>query len=249
MKTEKSHAKQLLVALHVLNASQVFLEAEKILTEKGAHGVILVNNNLHFSKIYAEELLYLAVKIKEKYPNYLIGVNPLELSTDDAILAISLPKTQSIDLLWTDNGGILENNSGAYLYAPFDFLIPQLKTFDIKFFGSIALKYQKPVKNLTMVAKEASKYFDVIVTSGDMTGVPPSIEKITEIKNAVMNKKPIALASGMTIENVKDYLPLADIFIVGTTFWEDDEWTNNQKKIEEFREVLDNYVPEKEENS
>jgi phosphoribosylanthranilate isomerase len=54
----------------------------------------------------------------------------------------------------------------------------------------------------------------VICTSGPGTGVPADIAKVRALRAGTT--APIALASGITPENVRDYLPYVDAYLVGT---------------------------------
>ena len=56
---------------------------------------------------------------------------------------------------------------------------------------------------------------DVVTTSGPGTGQPATREKITRMKRA-LGAFPLAIASGITPENVGDYLEVADCFLVAT---------------------------------
>ncbi len=61
----------------------------------------------------------------------------------------------------------------------------------------------------------AARYMDVVTTSGPGTGESVDIDKIARMKKA-LGDTPLAIASGITPENVPDYLPHADSFLVAT---------------------------------
>ena len=56
---------------------------------------------------------------------------------------------------------------------------------------------------------------DVVCTSGPGTGQAASLEKVRALR-AGLGGHPMALASGITPENVRDYLPHVQAFLVGT---------------------------------
>jgi predicted TIM-barrel enzyme len=56
---------------------------------------------------------------------------------------------------------------------------------------------------------------DVVTTSGPGTGQAAHVEKIRTMK-AALGDFPLAIASGITPENVKDYLPFSDCYLVAT---------------------------------
>ena len=59
----------------------------------------------------------------------------------------------------------------------------------------------------TNAARNAMPYMDVVTTSGPGTGKAAAPEKIRTIRQAI-GDKPLAIASGVTPENVPDYLPV-----------------------------------------
>jgi uncharacterized protein len=56
---------------------------------------------------------------------------------------------------------------------------------------------------------------DVVTTSGAGTGQAAHLEKISAMK-AALGDLPLAIASGITPENVRDYLPISDCYLVAT---------------------------------
>ena len=61
----------------------------------------------------------------------------------------------------------------------------------------------------------AVPYLDVITTSGTATGQAASLSKIRQIRAAI-GDHPLAIASGLTPENITSYLPYANCFLVAT---------------------------------
>ena len=57
---------------------------------------------------------------------------------------------------------------------------------------------------------------DVVTTSGERTGKPPEVTKISDMKNAIGNT-PLGIASGISIDNISDYIPIADCFLVASS--------------------------------
>jgi predicted TIM-barrel enzyme len=56
---------------------------------------------------------------------------------------------------------------------------------------------------------------DVVTTSGDGTGIAADIKKVSDMKSYIKDT-PLGIASGITIENVDQYLPYVDAFLVAT---------------------------------
>jgi predicted TIM-barrel enzyme len=112
-----------------------------------------------------------------------------------------------------------------------------------QYFGGFAFKYQKQPKDLTAAAKIAAHYFDVVVTSGKATGYAADIEKVRTIKEAI-GDTPLALASGVTEDNVNEYLPYVDIFIVGTSLQisPHDIFMYDAKKVATLAQLIHSFV-------
>ena len=83
------------------------------------------------------------------------------------------------------------------------------------YFGGVAFKYQGDTENPARAAELAVPFVDVITTSGDGTGIAADVEKIQLMKEAI-GDHPLAIASGITPENVEEYIPYADCFLVAT---------------------------------
>jgi hypothetical protein len=83
------------------------------------------------------------------------------------------------------------------------------------YFGGVAFKYQRPVEDVARAARIAAGYMDVVTTSGPGTGHAADVAKIRAMK-AALGPTPLAIASGITPDNVGEYLPVADCFLVAT---------------------------------
>lgn len=196
----------LLVVIHVVSEKQAS-ENVKIAFESGADGVFLINHSSDYGsllKIYRE--------IRWQYPTFWIGLNLLDLSASAALDAVP----DDASGLWADDAGLNEAHDDIAWKAKINWAKKQeKKDWKRLYFGSIAFKYQKEVKQLDLIARSATKYTDVIVTSGDKTGSPPDLTKIKTIRENI-GDFPLAIASGITPENVSQYKAYADAFLVAT---------------------------------
>jgi len=199
----------LLVVIHVEDAVQA-LRNVRIAFEEGADGVFLINH-----KLSARELLRCYEVIREVFLNEWIGINWLDLLSPTDALAMMEPSMRG---MWIDNAGIEEGSyrdTEAKLFSEERRKWGLVKDASFLLFGGVAFKYQKPVNDLELVAKLAMPYIDVITTSGSATGVAASIDKIRIMKQAIGNH-PLAVASGITPENVRQYMEHVDCFLVAT---------------------------------
>ena len=171
-----------------------------IAKEAGADGVFLIGHDMWWT-----ELLSIHSKVKEAFPDFWVGVNFLDLVPEHALGVGSGQKPYSeephapIQGIWTDN----------YSHAP------RPATFNGISFGGVAFKYQIQPTNLVLNSQDAKQYMDVVVTSGVGTGKAPNVEKIKTMREAI-GDFPLAIASGITPQNVIHFLPYADCFMVAT---------------------------------
>jgi hypothetical protein len=87
-------------------------------------------------------------------------------------------------------------------------------SFNGLFFGGVAFKYQPQPLDLRQAAEEVRGFVDVLTTSGDGTGYAPEVEKLAVLAEGFGNK--IAVASGVTPENVVPMLPYLSHILVST---------------------------------
>lgn len=76
------------------------------------------------------------------------------------------------------------------------------------------------------------------MVTGGATGEPPSLADLEAVRGAT--SLPVIIGSGLTAENLADYAPLADAFIVGSVFKEKGRWNAplDRRRIDAF---LDSY--------
>jgi predicted TIM-barrel enzyme len=111
---------------------------------------------------------------------------------------------------------------------------------DYLYFGGVAFKYQRKVEDLETAARIARAYMDVVTTSGPATGEAADIEKIRRMRDGLGPSEALAIASGLTVDNVSEYLPYADVLMVATGVSESwdkldiDKLTEFVKKVRAF---------------
>lgn len=192
-----------LAVVHVEGDAQAFRNA-RLAAQEGADGIFLINHSISPSTLVG---VYQAVR--ERLPGLWVGLNCLSLGR----LAVEfIPKNTAG--LWVDNAGINEEGALTTGAEAFSALRKKCGWRGI-YFGGVAFKYQGSVTDVAKVARLAVPFVDVITTSGTGTGVAANLTKIRVMKEAVGNH-PLAIASGITPENVGEYMPYADCFLVAT---------------------------------
>ena len=208
MEALKNHfsrsAHVILPVIHVETLDQTLRNAA-IARTAGCDGVFLIN---HF--IGWPELLQISRGVLDEFPGWWVGVNGLGLEPEEVVAQVD-PKISGI---WADNAGIDEfsttqSEAEKFLQAR------QEHKWSGLYFGGVAFKYQREVTELESAAKVAAKYIDVVTTSGPGTGKAAPREKIAAMKRG-LGDAPLAIPSGITPENVSDYLDLATCFLVAT---------------------------------
>jgi len=209
----------ILPVIHVENNAQT-LHNVLIAKEEGADGVFLINHGIDSSELS---------KIHEFVINnvdFWVGLN--YLGTHNVIAFCLANENKYISGIWTDNAEIDERFGDNQFAAKSNEKARISSGFQGLYFGGVAFKYQKPVTDLVTVAKIATQYMDVITTSGPGTGHAADIEKIKTMKSAI-GDFPLAIASGITPENVENYMDFADCFLVATGISDSFTMLNREK--------------------
>lgn len=199
-----SNPRVVLPVIHVETQDQA-LRNVLIARDAGADGVFLINHGMPDAN-----LLAIHASVATVHPDWWIGVNCLGLSPYEVFTKIS-PKVRGV---WVDNAGINETQQDQP--EPKRVLMAQHTLApDCLYFGGVAFKYQRHVENLESACQLAARFMDVVTTSGPGTGEAADVEKIQRMK-AALGPQPLAIASGITPENVGGYLPFADCYLVAT---------------------------------
>lgn len=198
----------------------------------GADGVFFISHHGEDAQLFAP-----ALDLKETFPDKLVGVNLLKSSALIALKSVMYPAVGAkhvLDMVWADSPGVnsVQVNDRAHeisrlLASPVkeqEFPLPIGKVS--QFFASVAFKYQAPETDPGAAAVNATLLGFIPTTSGPATGRAPDLVKIQTMREALNAKcgrhAPLAIASGMTVENVKSFLPYATHFLVSTGISSDD---------------------------
>jgi len=200
--------KRFFVVIHIQDILQVMKNVQ-IAVDAKADGVFLIHHTRKFTT-----LLEIAEAVHQKYPDLWIGINMLDLPTGKAFTKVPA----WVQGLWCDDGGIEENEDGTFdsLRAELYDRVRINSGWRGEYFGGFAFKYQKPVKNLLQGANIAAHFMDVVTTSGDGTGIAAELDKIKKIYEGAFLRAHIGIASGITPDNIEQYLPWVDDFLVAT---------------------------------
>lgn len=201
----------LLPVVHPVGRSEA-LASIQVAHAAGAKGVFLIDQGMS-----ASEVLRLVLEVRSQYPKLWIGINLLSRRPPDALAEALDACGGRIDGIWSDNAGVREHQDDQSEADAF-LAVRRARGWNGLYFGGTAFKYQRevPANVLPRAAALAAKYMDVICTSGPGTGMAADVEKVRSMRSGLVDGHALALASGVTPENVNDYLPFVDAFLVGT---------------------------------
>ena len=189
--------------IHHLDTETSVSQAE-LAVRCGADGVFLISHDGR-----NDDLFRPAKIIAARWPGAL-GLNLLGVDPHKALNAV---RDAGLNMVWSDDPDVSSLGPGKTAAAMAIFL--QLHA-GFRFFGSVAFKYQ-PVEPFPAAAAVAAKRISMIpTTSGVATASAPEIAKIKSMRRAIGPDCRLAIASGMTPENVSDYLPYASDFLVAS---------------------------------
>lgn len=173
-----------------MGTEQQALDNARIAAEHGCEGVFVISMDGRDAAVAP-----LARKIKDLFPDLLVGINLLRSSADKA-LAKSLGA--GLDATWTDSPGVGGAGASSLGQSLGEALA---KSPGHLFFGSVAFKYQKEEPHPEAAASNAWALGMIPTTSGEATGAAPTEEKLAGMRSAV-GSGPLGVASGIDPENV-----------------------------------------------
>lgn len=190
--------------IHYLDA-QTTLDEAAIAFDCGADGIFLISH--HGDDM---DLLVLGKVIKARNGSKFVGINMLGLPF---LRAHEYAQDMGLDGIWGDHVGVSSAGLNRVGYELKQRMLQQQDT-QIQIFGSIAFKYQ-PIETRPVLAAQKAMDLGVIpTTSGSATGCAPTLEKISSMSAGVKGR--LAVASGMTPENIAVFAPYLSHVLVST---------------------------------
>jgi predicted TIM-barrel enzyme len=224
----RANQRYFLPVIHIQSVEQALRNAQ-LAFNHGADGVWLIDhqpNGPDPLKLTRQCLL----AVRQAYPDAFVGVNILFADTPADALAyvVRLNQDARVDGLWTDFGGISMLRDQTFAGHEAQQFVQEQKlaklasnnALDIVHFGGVAFKGQQPIPHERLQDIAAFVHnnglLDVICTSGARTGRAADPGKVQELKSGAGNI-PLALASGVASDNVADYLPFVQFFLVASS--------------------------------
>lgn len=161
-------------------------------------------------------------QVRSEFPDHFIGMNILGSTVGNAYKMIAANCSQAPDGLWVDD--ITDgNDNDASAYTRLRRLRSEVSEDpvlrSIKLLGGISFKYTARYSDSgPETAREVLKwneFVDVVTTSGPGTNREPLPEKLQAIRT--VTNKPIAVASGISAENIYKFNGLVDQVLVASS--------------------------------
>lgn len=201
--------------VHVGSEAQA-TEQAAIALEAGADGIYLID---HHSRNDTDLLINCFNKVGEQNPDAFVGLNFLQHDVPYQSFIFLLYAYSEGDIrtlpsgLWADDADPDHDRTRTTRHT-----IPELS--QVQYLGGVSFKYthffsDEPEPS----AKEAERLMDavdVVTTSGRGTGYAPNPAKIKAMKDAIGSKK-LAVASGISINNLTDYAGNFDQLVVSSS--------------------------------
>lgn len=160
--------------------------------------------------------------VRQRFPGP-VGIQMLEAANETAL---EIAHAADLDFLRVEGyvfahiggAGLIEGCAGHLLRQR-----KQLKCEHIKIFGDVKKKHCSHALtgdlDIVDVVKQTEFFLaDGVIVTGPRTGESPDIRELQRVKKAA--HVPVLIGSGLTPKNIASYLPLADVFIVGSTLRE-----------------------------
>ncbi len=178
------------------------LEQAKIISDSKSFGIFLISmigDN--------EDLPMLAKAIKSRYPNLKLGTNLLGKT---ALETVKINLDFELDMSWSDDPIVHGDKISPEANA-----ISNLIKNKHLFFNSVAFKYQKEDPNPKQATLNSYNLGFIPTTSGQATGKAADMGKISNMAS-VLEQRTLSIASGLTPQNVGEYIPYVEYGLVST---------------------------------
>ncbi len=222
LKLFKTAGPAILPVIHTLDFEQAARNIE-VAVREGAHGVFLINHDFEYP-----QLLPILREVRIRFPWLWLGVNFLGVTGKDAFPVLGKLESDNIpiDAYWADNARIDERTEIQTEANEID-QVRINSGWSGMYFGGTAFKKQRevPAEHYYTSAKLAYSHMDVVTTSGIATGKAADLDKIKTFRQAC-GDHPIAVASGVTPDNIADYAPLLDAILIATGINVQDDFYN-----------------------
>lgn len=195
-----------------INDSETACRQAEVALDAGADGIYLIDH------ITADPGMLFEVHNHLDTAAF-IGINMLGHTALESLI-ITNQALQSgrlerpIDALWADDVRADRPFDAVMEYKQRNNLVSK-----VQYYGGVAFKYTQTYTDNPEIAAQEVQFLDtsvdVVTTSGKGTGKAPTVEKIKAMRAAT--NKSLAIASGVTIDNVRNYAGIIDEVLIASS--------------------------------
>jgi membrane complex biogenesis BtpA family protein len=172
-----------------------------------------------------------------------IGIQMLEAANETALeiahaAGLDFLRVEGYVFAHVGGAGLVEGCAGKLLRQR-----KELGCEQVRIFGDVKKKHCSHALTADLdildEIKQAEFFLvDGVIVTGARTTEPPATAELRRVKQHA--RVPVVIGSGMTAENIKRYFPLADGFIVGSTFREGGQFLGilERKRLDAFMAVF-----------
>src|SRR4030095_13540519 len=163
------------------------------------------------------------------------NITSLEIAADAELDYI---RVEAFVFAHVGGSGIINGSAGKIVRRRKELNAEHIKVFaDVKKkHGSHSLTIDLDIKDEVMQAELFLA--DGVIVTGQFTGLNPDKNDLVKAKDAT--RLPVLIGSGMNVDNIADYLPLGDGFIVGSYFRKDGKFLEKlePERVNRFMEAF-----------
>ncbi|GII87546.1 hypothetical protein Ssi03_55360 [Sphaerisporangium siamense] len=197
--------------IHVAGVAQMLAEIGKAVAHD-VDGVFLIDHDADDARLFR-----CVAAARERHPGLFLGANVIKRGPHAslALLHEAFPGGVPLDALWTDRAAVGLGGPEPE-FERFAALRAGIGWHGLQF-GGVAFKYQDPVPDAVLpdLARAVRDHVDVPTTSGPGTGQAAGRAKLEALRSG-LGDRPLALASGVTPDNVRVFADLVDHILVST---------------------------------
>lgn len=194
--------------IHVSGVQSTLADVARVVGQPIA-GVFLIDHDVDDSRLAKS-----VAAVADAYPDLFLGANFIGRSLSEAVAVMQqfLGTAAPLSAVWSDSAGL-----DAVLYDSTAVPDARPSGWHGLYFGGVAFKYQAPVavSDLPRLGATARRYVDVATTSGPGTGMSADLARLRALRVG-LGDHPLALASGVTPQNVFQYVGLVDHVLVAS---------------------------------
>lgn len=224
------------------------LEDLDIYKKSGVDSILLENDHdlPYIQPPLDEKAIVLMTEISKEARKRFTGPIGIQMLEAANITSLEIAAEADLDYIRVEafvfahvgGSGIINGSAGKILRRRNELKAEHIKVFaDVKKkHGSHSLTIDLDIKDEIMQAE----FFlaDGVIVTSQFTGLHPDKNDLIKAKGAT--KLPVLIGSGMNVNNITDYLPLADGFIVGSYFRKDGKFLEKlePERLHRFMELF-----------